>query len=616
MKKLCWAYLLLIINTPSHAAILGPAHSDSGDFTLVWDSSGGKTLVEVDESGQRLATWTSSPTRILKGSPGSYRFEEQWCGYIPVSGYGCRAVDRHMVDVVLGNGSSPVTPALADSGYLGYFGDFDHNGLPDVFVERTAPSTPDGSLQSYVLLNIGKQQVSTVVAGDPGYDYYMSRARSFSDLRINVEFTDLNADGAADHVVPGWTLGISNNSWEPEATVIVFAPGPQVDKRRPQSATVMTPRLHGILEDVLHWADDPGFFEHNFDRRSVWQDYWAQGDPYFGYRCSWGMDWDRDTETNRWSTQLEFTCEYVPQLAEQEFLKAEPMMFAGYLENAVMDRSDDPRASLLSLSGQFQRLFGVPMFGFDTTGSWRGTYKPCGYGDPDRRYCQAASYIDVYSKALARYLRQRGGPKKDVVKSPRWTPGHDYSTDTPVCTVGEPGCTLENVACWVRHYHAPGKIGGYQKPVSNGETSWLAPNRDNAESVGGVYPGVPGPALPLLADPIRTGVGPDAGLPQHAVGNVTLPGHVFHNYVGGLTWPQCPQRIDQDGLGGAPYGCNQVYRLPVIQGGQLLVRTRGTGENAADWLNTILGPTVMQQLDRQMLDHMRRTPGMKCPSSP
>lgn len=610
MKKLCWACLLVMINTLSHAAIIGPAHSDSGDFTLVWDSSGGKTLVEVDESGRQLATWTSSPARILKGSPGAYRFEEQWCGYIPVSGYGCWAVDRHVVDVVLGTGSSPVTPTLPDSGYLGYFGDFDHNGLSDVLIERTAPSAADGSLQSYLLLNKGKQQLSIVVAGDPGYDYYTSQARSSPDSRIGVEFTDLNADGAADHVVPGWMLGISNNSWEPEATVIVFAPGPQVDKRRPQSVTVMTPRLHGILEDVLHWADDPEFFEHNFDRRLVWQDYWAQGDPYLGYRCNWGIDWSRDTETNRWSSQLEFTCEYVPTLEEQEFLKVEPMNFAGQLENAAMDLSDDPRAGLLSLSGQFQRLFGVPMFGFDTTGDWRGTYKPCGYDDPDRKYCKAASYIDVYTRALARYLRQRGVTKKDVVKSPQWKPGHDYSTDTPVCTIGEPGCTLENVACWMRHYHAPGKMGGYDKPAEDGK-DYLLTN----------------PLSDLKSEPIRTRVGPTAGpngepgLPNFAVANITLPGHTLHPGFMAAGRPQlppdaaCPKPVSDAGQGPAPMGCNQIYRLPVPQNGKIFARTRGTGENDFDYLNQILGPGLFGDLDKAMLARMRTTPGMKCPSA-
>ena len=171
---------------------------------------------------------------------------------------------------------------------------------------------------------------------------------------------------------------------------------------------------------------------------------------------------------------------------------------------------------------------------------------------------------------------------------------------------------MDNVACWVRHYHAPGKRGGYSRPVASGEESSLHPLRDSNEAPGHVFPGVGGPVD--LGDPIITGVGTAAGLPPHAVGNVTLFGHMLHNYFGGQTWPQCPKPVPLYGLGAAPTGCNQVYRLPVEVNGTIVVRSRGTGENMADALNNRLGPVLFDLLDANMIKHMRGTPMMKCPS--
>ena len=612
MKKLL-CLLLLTLPISAQANITGPISTDTGDFTLHWEPASGRTLVEVSVSGQTISSWQTSPARIVKSIPGDYYFEERWCGLL-FSGTVCWPIDKHTVTFSRGHGQQQ--PQFVKDGYRAYYADVDGNWLVDAYIERLTASSLDGSLQSYVLLNRGNGTLSTVAAGEAGFDYFAARARSFPNQRFGLDYTDLNADGDIDHVIPGRALGVSHQAWEPEAVIIVFAPGVQSDRSRPQAATIVTPKATAILEDVAYWIGDPGYFEHNFDRRSAQQDYWAQGDPYFGYRCSWTWQDHRDAETNAVNSGLAFTCEYVPQYQEIEVLKFDAMELAGALGSALYAGDGDSLASLLSVSQSFQRHFGVPMFGFDRSGNWvKPSYRPCGYGDPDRRFCKRPEpSVAYWSSILAKYLIQRRIEKRDVVRSPQAPTGHDFKAETEICKIGEPGCTIDNMACWVRHYHAPGKRGGYSRPVANGEESSLHPLRDSNEAPGYVFPGVGGPVD--LGDPIITGVGTAAGLPPHAVGNVTLPSHVFHNYFGGQTWPQCPKPVPLDGLGAAPMGCNQTYRLPVEVNGTIVVRSRGTGENAFDWINQVVGKSIFEGFDREMIEKMRRTPGMKCPSGP
>jgi hypothetical protein len=62
--------------------------------------------------------------------------------------------------------------------------------------------------------------------------------------------------------------------------------------------------------------------------------------------------------------------------------------------------------------------------------------------------------------------------------------------------------------------------------------------------------------------------------------------------------------------------CNQTYRLPAEVIGTIVVRSRRTGENAFDWINQAVGKSIFEGFDREMIEKMRRTPGIKCPSGP
>ena len=153
---------------------------------------------------------------------------------------------------------------------------------------------------------------------------------------------------------------------------------------------------------------------------------------------------------------------------------------------------------------------------------------------------------------------------------------------------------MENIGCWGRIYHAPDKIGGYGNAAQNGQTYYLE--------------GPPG-----WLNPIKVGVGSTQGLPPNAIGNITQYGHMFHNSQM-ADWPTCPQVVPQQGRGNPPAACNQVYREPYLENGEIRMYTRGTGENNADWLNEWQGPRVFKRLDDMMKEAIGNTTNQICPS--
>lgn len=171
MKKML-AVLLLIAPMMGHAEITGPSTSTTGDFTLEWSNAGrgNSFLAEITSTGQRVATWQASPTRIIKNAPGYYYFEETFCGFIPFVGNSCFPVDTHQVTVstVVPEGTDFPQAAWEQGEYTYQVrtGDFDGNGTRDIFVERLTAGPADGSMQSYIVLNNGGGRLSTVGLSD------------------------------------------------------------------------------------------------------------------------------------------------------------------------------------------------------------------------------------------------------------------------------------------------------------------------------------------------------------------------------------------------------------------------------------------------------------------
>jgi|694.fasta_scaffold151597_2 hypothetical protein len=501
----------------------------------------------------------------------------------------------------------PVTVRAANTPqFNGYQGDLNGDGSTDVFVERVSPGATDGSMNSYVLLNTGSSSPVAVVPGEPGYDYYSSLARSLPNPRVIVGFTDLNADGEIDHIIPG-------SKFFSEA--VVFAPGAQADKGRPQGVTVLTPQLRAILADLRNWMSDGTYFisgaAETTEKRA--QGAQAEGGCYRNSDgilvCNWPGFWRnfphqpcRGLGCPGWEgpppRQIpEGHGPGGPPNRPWQAGQIDAVMFAGYIE-AILTADPPSGDDLRRLSDHFRRLFGVPMFRFDQAGNW--VQQPddahCPKDKQNRRgecgWAPKPDWVVLWLENVARYHR----PELPVPSpEPR---RHDYIVRTEICSKDTPGCFLGNIACWGRHYHAPLKINGYARSVAHGEEVMLRGGGSN---------------------PIKVAVGPESGLSRYAIAQITLRGHWMHGSGSG-EWPNCPRSVPQQGRGTAPEGCNQVHREPAEEFGKVVMYTRGTGVSNVAFVNDLAGRALMRALDRQMIDEISVRPngmpvGIKsCPS--
>ncbi len=75
--------------------------------------------------------------------------------------------------------------------------------------------------------------------------------------------------------------------------------------------------------------------------------------------------------------------------------------------------------------------------------------------------------------------------------------------------------------------------------------------------------------------------------------------------------PQQPPRIHP---GTPPTDCNQVFREPAIDGTNIVMRTRGTGDNWLDVVNEFRGPVLFKELDEMMKAAIIADSDHLCPS--
>ncbi len=192
-----------------------------------------------------------------------------------------------------------------------------------------------------------------------------------------------------------------------------------------------------------------------------------------------------------------------------------------------------------------------------------------------------------------------------------WPPiEHDYAVDTEICSTADSWCKIENIACWGRRYHAPNKYTGYGKPVKHGETAILT-----YEQLG---------FIPTY-NPIRVATGPEFGLSEHAVAQITQHGHSLHNEDMG-EWGDgefgCPKPVEVAPIDTpetertvSPAHCNQVYRVPYEHNGKIYMHTRGTG-NSGPGLDNITqnrAPGLFGGLDGEMVAAINADSDHLCP---
>ena len=181
--------------------------------------------------------------------------------------------------------------------------------------------------------------------------------------------------------------------------------------------------------------------------------------------------------------------------------------------------------------------------------------------------------------------------------------GHDYRVDdSAICSTSDTWCTLTNIACWGRYYHALDKDANGDG-VSNADDYLIAATDGsdvNLRIVG--------------EDPIKVATG--LGASGHGLAQIPQQGHIFYSASAGA-WGTCPQPVSEAGLGNdPPVHCNQVYREPEEKNGQIYMNTRGTGEHLFDTINIWVGPSIFRSLDEDMIaaiqDALRNNPGHEC----
>ena len=186
--------------------------------------------------------------------------------------------------------------------------------------------------------------------------------------------------------------------------------------------------------------------------------------------------------------------------------------------------------------------------------------------------------------------------------------GHDYRVDnSAICSTTDSWCTLTNIACWGRYYHALDKDSNEDKISDAADYEIAATNGAEVD-------------LRIVGkDPIKVATG--LGVNGHGLAQIPLTGHVFYGANAGA-WGEdaneCPQPVSDSGLGkDPPTHCNQVYREPEERDdGKIYMNTRGTGEHRFDAINNWVGPGIFRRLDGMMISAIDKAlesnPGHEC----
>ncbi|MEM8682945.1 MAG: hypothetical protein AAGF72_05905 [Pseudomonadota bacterium] len=562
---------LLLIPLGAAAQISGPT-SSSGTFTLQWGTTSQLVLREVDSSGTILDLHIGGSQTFTR-SPGTYYFEEWWCGYLPYpfDEFRCVFIDDHQTFVSTGGpGGSNYPQSIreqTDYEYRIRSGDFDFNGRTDVFVERVTGGPQDGSMQSYIVWNNSNGSISTGAATGT----YGQRARSAPiNTVLNLLQSDVNADGFADHIIERVDQ-VMGSGYEQE--LAVYAPGTAQNKTVPQGSAQVTENFRSYFVELARWMNNENYFAENINNLFI---------PIFayGYSCRQGYWYDSIFGFVDGGYCAPYV--YFAGFRQVQYgVNFSSLSTSTHMDRAANAGTTPSENDLWQISQVARSVIGVHLFGFDINGN-RWTTNNGGDDDAENRFNAFQAF--VYFAMAAAEGESQSYPEHE----------HDYKVETSICSTTETWCTLANIACWARHFHAPDKQGGYDSPAENGDEAVLTG--------------------PLGGDnPIRVGVGTAAGLPENAIGQITQDGHVFHNdEMAG--WPTCPQTVSQQGNGTPPPACNQVYREPYTQNGQISMRTRGTGENNYDWANDLFGPGTFEELDEDMIEAILNKADRLCPS--
>ena len=567
MKK----YILLAILWPAFACaeISGPTTS-SGEFSLAWTEPN-SILVEVDSTGTIVDSWASGPAEILKPD-GTFTYWEYLCMYLPFVGNFCFSTDTHQVMVTTGVGTPgsqyPESAGKqAEYEFIFRAGDFVNTGRIDILVERIESGPVDGSMQSYIIY----QHADGVLHTKKPVGSQLAYAKTFPvNNTLNLMPGDINADGFTDHMIEGLQAVMG-----PEVVddYIVFAGGSAADKTAPQGATEIDNEFTAYTTDLSQWLNDDEHFANNIMLTTI---------PLFsiGFGCSGGFNWF-DGISGFFSHGL---CgpsfQFVGSIPVLHGINFDALAASSHIESIYEDYENISDDDLWQLSLITKNIFNVHSFGFDDS----GIRQPTNHGEDTDAEEKTAAMIQFSYMLMASGFQitiQQGVP-------------HDYRHVSDICDTSQAYCTLANIACWGRHFHAPLEDkNGHDTPVENGEVSDLEDRLWHENE-------------------IRTGVGEAAGLPPNAIANVTEPSHILHD-LDGPGFGVCPQPVSGQGTGPVNE-CSQVYREPFESEGKIKMRTRGFGDNRFAIANQIVGKRIFKELDDEMKEAIEMDSDGICPS--
>jgi hypothetical protein len=149
---------------------------------------------------------------------------------------------------------------------------------------------------------------------------------------------------------------------------------------------------------------------------------------------------------------------------------------------------------------------------------------------------------------------------------------HFYSMIAPVCTVGSPGCTEENVYNRESRMHPAPGYWGNKDPVTDGQKGWATLGCSRAAGICDAFAVKDGGPIVFRV----FGYSPGSG-GEHW--NETLPGHLFH-----------PGKIE---------------RTVFTQANKVVIQTVGTGEGLCPKLNERQGKKLFILVDQFIECHLR-----------
>ncbi len=558
----------VILASTANAEITGPTTSTTGSYVLTWTGPTDSFLVEYDNTNGGWAHIWTDPTVPVTRPDGTYHYSTLTCTFLPFFELYCVAHAVHTVHVVIGGPPGiqyPQTPAeQAEYEYEVRSGDFTGNGRTDLLVDRLTAGPMDGSQQTFIL---HQNMDGSLTAIAPNASQ-LSHARTFP-LAPNVNFVpvDMNADGYVDHTLQNLSL-IMGSSVTDE--YIIFAPGTTLDKTRPSGIRAIDNEVKAFMDDIGRWFNKATHFTDNMQ---------VTERPIYGIGFHCGVIWHYDEA----GFQPSYLCTIGFELVDWEQvvfgINLDALSASNEIQKIFQDLVDDDLVDgdLWQLSQIIKAVFGVQAFGFDDN----GVRHPTNHGGDsplEERWSAFGTMVETWGRAMI---------ASATVLTNRW---HDFSVETVICQQAEPGCTLANIACWLRRYPAPFRNDSdHAAQIINGQQYLLK--------------GIWGEAWPNNVRSFRgdaTSPPLNSPLPQDAVANVTLPGHVFHRSSNPEP-PECPKPVPGDWQTGPWNYCDQTYRQPAtLPTSEIAIRTRGFGMNRKAHLNQIAGPRIFRSLDNKM----------------